>query len=86
MSNNEGVRRLEKEIEELRGHWPAHTVREWQWEQLEDLEEKFDGLVGSRLRVPLDQITKGKSPVSEMDWMLEELKGMEGETEVRGSS
>lgn len=82
--NNEGANQLQKEIEELKGRWPAHTVREWQWEQLEDLEEKFDGLIGSSLKVPLAQITKGKSPVSEMDWMLEKLKGVEEKTGIEG--
>ncbi|MBL7197428.1 MAG: histidine kinase [Candidatus Omnitrophica bacterium] len=36
------IKELEKQIEELKARWPAHSVPSWMYERLEELEEELD--------------------------------------------
>ena len=38
----EKIKELEKQIEELNARWPAHSVPNWMYEKLEELEEELD--------------------------------------------
>ena len=40
--SQEEIKRLEKEIEELKARWPEHGVKVTMWQQLEDLEDALD--------------------------------------------
>ncbi|MFP4640938.1 MAG: histidine kinase [Dehalococcoidia bacterium] len=40
--SKERIQQLEKEIEELKAQWPAHSVPNWMLERLEDLEDELD--------------------------------------------
>ena len=38
----ERIEDLKKQIQELKARWPAHSVPNWMYEQLEELEEELD--------------------------------------------
>jgi hypothetical protein len=42
MADEEAVKRLEQQIAELKGRWPAHSVPPAMWEELEDLEAQLE--------------------------------------------
>jgi hypothetical protein len=42
MADEEAVKRLEQEIDELKKRWPAHSVPPAMWEELEDLETQLE--------------------------------------------
>ncbi len=33
---------LEAKLADLKGRWPAHTVRPWMWQELEELEDELE--------------------------------------------
>ena len=35
------IKELEKQIKELKARWPAHSVPNWMYERLEELEEEL---------------------------------------------
>ena len=43
------VQKIQQEIAELKGRWPAHSVPVSMWQQLEELEEKLDKVRNERL-------------------------------------
>jgi hypothetical protein len=38
----ERIEDLKKQIQELKARWPAHSVPNWMYEKLEELEEELD--------------------------------------------
>ena len=40
--NTKSIQEIEKEIAELKARWPAHSVPQKMWQQLEELEEKLE--------------------------------------------
>ena len=36
------VKEIEQQIADLKASWPAHTVRPWMWQKLEELEEALE--------------------------------------------
>lgn len=40
--NDQKIKELEEKIADLKGRWPAHSVRPWMLQQLEDLEEELE--------------------------------------------
>lgn len=45
MSNHhERIQIIQKQIEELKARWPAHSAQPWLLQQLEDLEEELEAL------------------------------------------
>ncbi len=39
--NAEKVKEIEQKITDLKGRWPAHSVKPSMWQELEDLEEEL---------------------------------------------
>ncbi len=35
---------IERELAELKAQWPAHSVKPWMWQKLEELEEELEQL------------------------------------------
>ncbi len=47
MSNHqERIAELEEHIAELKARWPAHSAQPWMLQQLEELEEELEALLG----------------------------------------
>jgi len=40
--SRERIQELEKEIEDLKAQWPAHSVPNWMFERLEELEDELE--------------------------------------------
>jgi hypothetical protein len=49
MSNpQERIAKLEEQIAELKARWPAHSAQPWMLQQLEELEEELEALLGQK--------------------------------------
>ena len=49
MSNpQERIVKLEEQIAELKARWPAHSAQPWMLQQLEELEEELEALLGQK--------------------------------------
>jgi hypothetical protein len=49
MSNpQERIANLEEQIAELKARWPAHSAQPWMLQQLEELEEELEALLGQK--------------------------------------
>ena len=47
----ERIKELEKQIEELKACWPAHSVPNRMYERLEELEEELDSQMRSQEKI-----------------------------------
>ena len=42
MNKEERIKEIEEKIEDLKGRWPAHSVKPIMWQMLEELEEELE--------------------------------------------
>ncbi len=56
--NKEKVKEIEEKIADLKGRWPAHSVRPNMWQELEALEEE---LAAARRETTEDSAEQGET-------------------------
>jgi hypothetical protein len=60
------IKELEKQIEELKSRWPAHSVPPTMLQQLDELEEELERELGKATTEPDDAKAEGQGGLKEM--------------------
>ncbi len=53
-SRSQRIRELEEQIQDIKDIWPAHSVRPWMLQQLEELEDELAALLQGETYFPED--------------------------------